>query len=115
MNAELDSIEANITSAGDAVWWVLVTLTTVGYGDFYPTTLTGRIAAIFVMFAGVALIGVLASYLANFFMEPPQKQESVYEPTDPRSKLLELKSLLAQQQTTQVELESKIVELEQML
>lgn len=107
--------EANITTAGDAVWWVLVTLTTVGYGDFFPTTLIGRIAAIFVMFAGVALIGVLASYLANFFMESPQKQETAYESTDPRSKLVELRSLLAQQQTAQVELESKIAELEEML
>ena len=98
LSAELANPEANITSAGDAVWWVFVTLTTVGYRDFYPTTLPSRIAAIFVMFAGVALIGVLASYLANFFMEPPQKEESAYEPTDPRSKLLELKSLLAQQQ-----------------
>jgi len=115
LRAESGSIEANITSAEDAVWWVLATLTTVGYGDFYPITLTGRIAATFVMFAGVALIGVLASYLANFFMEPPQKQETAYESTDPRSKLVELRSLLAQQQTAQQALESKIAELEEIL
>ncbi|HET6445473.1 MAG TPA: ion transporter [candidate division Zixibacteria bacterium] len=115
LRAESANIEANITSAGDAVWWVLATLTTVGYGDFYPITLTGRIAATFVMFAGVALIGVLASYLANFFLEPPQKQETIYESTDPRSKLVELRFLLAQQQTAQQALESKIAELEEIL
>lgn len=113
--AETDNPQANITSAGDAVWWVFVTLTTVGYGDFFPTTATGRVAAIFVMFAGVALIGVLASYLANFFLESPAKEETAYEPTDPRSKLVELKSLLAQSQTAQQELEGKIAELEEML
>lgn len=115
LNAESASPDANITSASDAVWWVLVTLTTVGYGDFFPTTTTGRVAAVFVMFAGVALIGVLASYLANFFLEPPAKEEAVYEPTDPRSKLVELKSLLAQQQSAQEELTRKIAELEKML
>jgi voltage-gated potassium channel len=115
LKAELDNPDANIITAGDAVWWVLVTLTTVGYGDFYPTTLIGRVAAVFVMFAGVALIGVLASYLANFFMEPPPKRETEYETTDPRFKLDELRSLLAQQQAAQQELESKITELEAML
>lgn len=115
LNAESANPDANITTAGDAVWWVLVTLTTVGYGDFFPTTVAGRIAGIFVMFSGVALIGVLASYLANFFMAPPQKQETAYESTDPRSKLAELKSLLAQQQSAQDELQSKITELEMML
>jgi voltage-gated potassium channel len=115
LRAESANPDANITTAGDAVWWVLVTLTTVGYGDFFPTTFTGRIAGVFVMFSGVALIGVLASYLANFFLEPPKKQEAAFEPTDPRSKLVELKSLLAQQQMAQEELTSKIAELEQML
>jgi voltage-gated potassium channel len=115
LRAESANPESNITSAGDAVWWVLVTLTTVGYGDFYPTTLLGRTAAIFVMFAGVALIGVLASYLSNFFLAPPKKQETTYEPTDPRAKLLELKSLLEQQQNAQKELASKLAELERVL
>jgi len=67
------------------------------------------------MLSGVALIGVLASYLSSFFLEPPKETESTYEPTDPRFKLVELRSLLAQQQTAQQALESKIAELEEML
>jgi len=54
-------------SFGTSVWWAIVTVTTVGYGDVYPITTAGRITGVFLMFAGIALIGVLAGTLANFF------------------------------------------------
>jgi voltage-gated potassium channel len=113
---ELSDPAANITTAGDAVWWVFVTLTTVGYGDQYPVTPLGRLAGIFVMFSGVALIGVLASYLSSFFMEetPPRVSEEQLS-DDPQSILVELKTLLAQQQTAQEELMNKVSELEMKL
>ena len=53
---------ANIHKGGDAIWWGIVTITTVGYGDFYPITLAGRITAVFVMFAGIGIIGALAQH-----------------------------------------------------
>ena len=115
LRVETQNPDANITTAGDAVWWTLVTMTTVGYGDKYPVTAVGRILAVFVMLSGVALIGVLASFLSNFFLAPPKKDEAVYAPTDPRSKLTELQALLAQQQAVQAELVDKIEELERML
>jgi voltage-gated potassium channel len=62
--------DANIHSGGDAIWWGLVTITTVGYGDFYPVTLMGRITGIFVMFAGIGIIGALASILASMLVAP---------------------------------------------
>ncbi len=115
LKAEIQDPNANITTAGDAVWWTLVTMTTVGYGDRFPVTLVGRTLAVFVMLSGVALIGVLASFLSNFFLAPPRKEVVEYAPTDPKAKLAELKTLLAEQQAAQATLVDKIAELEEML
>jgi voltage-gated potassium channel len=68
LQVESRSPDANITTGGDALWWGFVTITTVGYGDFYPTTVMGRIVGLFVMFAGVGIIGALASILASLLV-----------------------------------------------
>jgi voltage-gated potassium channel Kch len=68
--------DANITTGGGALWWSVVTITTVGYGDEYPVTPAGRITAVMVMFAGVGIIGALASILASVLVPPPA------DPTD---------------------------------
>ena len=60
--------EANIHSGPDAVWWSVVTMATVGYGDYYPTTTGGRLAALMLMTVGIGIYGVLTSYLAHFFL-----------------------------------------------
>jgi voltage-gated potassium channel len=73
---EAKSPDANITTGGDALWWALVTITTVGYGDNYPVTALGRLTGVFVMFAGVGIIGALASILASILVPPsPAKEE----------------------------------------
>ena len=77
---ESRSPDANITAGGDSVWWSIVTITTVGYGDRYPVTAGGRITAMFVMFSGVGIIGALASILASFLIPPPKKAEEPAEP-----------------------------------
>jgi voltage-gated potassium channel len=65
--------DSNIKTGGDALWWAFVTITTVGYGDKYPITLIGRATAIFVMFAGVGIIGSLASILASILVPSPEE------------------------------------------
>jgi voltage-gated potassium channel len=77
---ESQSPDANITTGGNSIWWSVVTITTVGYGDRYPVTPGGRITAVFVMFSGVGIIGALASILASFLIPPPKKAEEPVEP-----------------------------------
>jgi voltage-gated potassium channel len=60
--------EANIVTGGDALWWAFVTITTVGYGDYFPVTALGRVTGVAVMFAGVGIIGALASILASILV-----------------------------------------------
>jgi len=71
---ESGSANANISTGGDALWWAIVTLTTVGYGDKFPMSTGGRITAIFVMFMGVGIIGALASILASFLVAPTEPE-----------------------------------------
>jgi voltage-gated potassium channel len=74
LQVESSAQGANIATGGDAFWWGVVTITTVGYGDRFPVTLAGRIIAAFVMFAGVGIIGSLASILASVLV--PSAAES---------------------------------------
>jgi voltage-gated potassium channel len=71
---ESRSPDANIVTGGDALWWAFVTLTTVGYGDFYPVTTLGRMTGVAVMAAGIGLIGALASILASILVPSPDEQ-----------------------------------------
>lgn len=56
----------NITTASDALWWSFVSITTVGYGDYYPVTNMGRIFASMSMIIGIALLGVFTATMAAF-------------------------------------------------
>ena len=62
---------------GTRFWYSVVTITTVGYGDFYPVTIAGRFTAMFIMFAGVGIIGALASILASLLVggSAPRKRK----------------------------------------
>lgn len=63
------SKESNIRTADDAVWWAIVTVTTVGYGDRYPVTPEGRFVAAILMCAGVGLFGTFSGFLAAWFLD----------------------------------------------
>ena len=69
LDAERGSEHATITSYGDASWWAISTITTVGYGDRYPVTAQGRLIAAALMLGGIALLGVITASLASWFVE----------------------------------------------
>lgn len=72
---EADSPNGNIKSGADALWWSLVTVATVGYGDRYPVTAGGRLIAIALMVVGVGLFSVLSSYLASRFIHSQREED----------------------------------------
>lgn len=61
-------------SFGTAVWWALVTITTVGYGDVSPTSTSARVVAVILMIAGLGLISTLSATIAAFFVGQEQRR-----------------------------------------
>jgi voltage-gated potassium channel len=64
----------NIKTPEDAVWWAISTMTTVGYGDAYPTTSEGRLIAVLLMAAGVRVFGTLSGLAASWFLSPAAEE-----------------------------------------
>ena len=81
LDAERGTPDANIQDFGDALWWSFATVTTVGYGDRFPLTVTGRVVAAGLMLTGIALLGVItatfASWLVERVREAGEEQEAV--------------------------------------
>ena len=69
LEAERDAPGANITTFGDAIWWALVTIATVGYGDMYPVTALGRFYAVLLMAGGVAIVGTASATIISYLNE----------------------------------------------
>jgi voltage-gated potassium channel len=67
---------ANITSIGIALWWGCVTVFTVGYGDYYPITTPGRIAAVGIMLIGLVTAAVITAQIASSFMDQAQSRRN---------------------------------------
>jgi voltage-gated potassium channel len=75
LEAERNAPDASITTFGEALWWTITTLSTVGYGDRYPVTLEGRLVAATLMVAGIALLGVVTASIAAWFVENLRRTE----------------------------------------
>jgi voltage-gated potassium channel len=110
LRLEADVPGSNITTASDALWYIIVTMSTVGYGDQYPITNPGRVLGTVIIVVGVGIFGTLTGYLANLFLSPPAKKEEdeTGAASTVQQRLTVLKDLVAQQQATIEELETMI-------
>jgi voltage-gated potassium channel Kch len=101
---------ANITTASDALWYTIVTISTVGYGDQYPVTESGRVLGALIIVVGVGIFGTFTGYLANFFLAPKRNQAADKEDAvgDPRLMLEHLKVLIAEQQAEVEDVETAL-------
>lgn len=94
-NTEAHNPHATITSAEDALWWVYITITTIGYGDTYPVTQNGRIVGIIVALVGVSIFGIITGYWANKFL--PSSRKQTHELEHLRKEVAEIKALIQSQ------------------
>ncbi|MCX8560167.1 potassium channel family protein [Mycolicibacterium mucogenicum] len=98
--AERGAPDAHITSFGLAVWWAMTTITTVGYGDMYPVTTTGRIMASLMMIGGISLVGsitaTIASWIVQSVSDDDKQQDAVTAAhiEDLRGEIAQLRELL---------------------
>jgi voltage-gated potassium channel len=112
LGLERNAEDANITNASDALWYVIATMSTVGYGDQFPVTAGGRQLGALIIVVGVGIFGTLAGFLTNVFLAPRKEHPDPADKADAgaplaeaHARLRQLKDLLAQQQAAIVELE----------
>lgn len=72
LQAERDAHGANILTFGDSLWWACVTLATVGYGDYYPVTLQGRLLAVVLMAGGIVIVGTASATIVSYLADHTQ-------------------------------------------
>lgn len=99
--------DANIKTASDAMWFMIVTMSTVGYGDRYPVTNPGRVLGAVIIVIGVGIFGTLTGYLANAFVSV-RKRGGPESATAAEAHVEQLKALLAQQQAALDELAEQL-------
>ena len=107
---------ANITTAGDAIWWAYVTITTVGYGDQFPVTTGGRLVGIMVMTTGVAVFATFAGLISSKLLAPPAKEEEKPEVPAEGDEVAryraELKQLIGEREKIEGEIATRIDKLD---
>jgi len=120
LQAERGSPDANILTAGDAIWWAYVTITTVGYGDRFPVTVPGRMVGIMVLTTGVAVFATFAGLISSKLLGPAAREEESPDES-PAGKdlaaryLAELKQLIGEREKVDTEIAARLGKLELML
>ncbi|GAA3802219.1 potassium channel family protein [Amycolatopsis tucumanensis] len=95
LEAERPIEEAGIRNFPDALWWAITTITTVGYGDRYPVSGTGRLIAVGLMVAGIALLGVVTATFASWLVRRVEEVEAASQ-TVTRAEIAELSREIAE-------------------
>jgi voltage-gated potassium channel len=99
---------ANIQTAEQAIWWALVTISTVGYGDFYPVSTIGHVIGGLVIVSGVSFFGVISGYMASVFVAPDENErQEEQEAKDAHKEQInnKLEAALEQMQQNQLQME----------
>ncbi|BCI54024.1 voltage-gated potassium channel [Mycolicibacterium litorale] len=76
LEVERGNPDAKIANFGDAVWWAITTVTTVGYGEFFPVTFQGRMVAVALMIGGISLVGVVTATLASWIIQRVAEEDT---------------------------------------
>jgi len=107
---EHNAPDANITTVGTAFWWAIVTTTTVGYGDTYPVTTSGRVIASMIMLVGIGLIGTVSATVASWFVKhrPSKNGKAADDPEDVGAAIAALAEQLRDLSVQQAELQRSI-------
>ena len=71
---EREADGSNIHTLGESIWWSIVTVTTVGYGDYFPVTIAGQVVATFIMFIGIVTVAVITAQVASSFVDQSAKR-----------------------------------------
>ncbi|MGW4770112.1 potassium channel family protein [Nocardia sp. NPDC004278] len=97
-DAEYGAPDSKIHNFGDALWWSMVSVTTVGYGDVYPVTVHGRLIALILMTLGIGLISFAIGTTTSWVMEQLRNVEVTADRTDREITVLidEIRSLRAE-------------------
>ena len=95
---------SNIHTLGEALWWSFVTVTTVGYGDYFPVTIAGRITACFIMGTGLLTLAVVTAQVASSFVAQGPSRAKPAPPGEP-----------AQREVTLAELDERLARIERLL
>ena len=90
---ERDAPGSNITTVGNAVWWAVVTVSTVGYGDMYPVTVGGRVVATGIMAIGILTLAVITAQVSSSYVDQAARRRNTAKP--PMDAPLELRHLTA--------------------
>jgi hypothetical protein len=99
---------ANITTASDALWYVMVTISTVGYGDRFPVTNDGRLLGTLIIVIGVGIFGTFTGYLANLFLAPRKSKLDAAAIDVAQTPVERLRELLAEQQAAIDDIERRM-------